>query len=119
MNRKKLCFNLYNTFCTTQKNLYINFKPKQKVIKLINQFYNESYYIKIFTSRYMDISNENIKEAKKRGFKLTKNQLKLWGVKYHDLIFGKTSYDCYLDDKSYKYKKNWYLNFKKYLKNDF
>lgn len=119
MKKKILCFDLDNTLCTTQKNLYKKSKPKQKVIKLINELHDEGYYIKIFTSRYMGRSNENVKEAKKKGFKFTTNQLKLWGVRYHYLIFGKPSYDCYVDDKSYGYKKNWHLNFKKYLKNDF
>ena len=66
MNRKKLCFDLVNTLCTIQKNLYKNSNPKQKVIKLINELHDEGYYIKIFTSRYMGRSNENVKEAKKK-----------------------------------------------------
>ena len=55
----------------------------------------------------MGRSNENIREAKKRGFNFTKNQLKKWGVKYHKLIFGKPSYDLFIDDKNLNFEKNW------------
>lgn len=31
---------------------------------------------------------------------LTEKQLKHWDVKYHDLKFGKPSYDLFIDDKN-------------------
>jgi len=31
---------------------------------------------------------------------LTKKQFKDWGVKYHDIQFGKPSYDLFIDDKN-------------------
>ena len=34
-----------------------------------------------------------IKSSPKKGFKLTKIQLKQWNVKYHKLILGKPTYD--------------------------
>ena len=116
MKRKILCFDLDNTLCVTHKNFYKKSIPKIKIIKLINELYQEDYYIKIFTSRYMGRTNENIKEAKKLGFNFTQNQLKRWGIKYHKLIFGKPSYDIFVDDKSYGFKKNWHLNLRKHLK---
>ena len=64
MNKVILCFDLDNTISTTKKNFYKSSKPK-KVIKIINSLHNEGYYIKIFTSRFMGRSNENILKAKK------------------------------------------------------
>ena len=32
-------------------------------------------------------------------FDLTRDQLELWGAKYHDLILGKPVYDLFIDDK--------------------
>lgn len=32
--------------------------------------------------------------------KVTENQFKKWGVKYHDLKFGKPIYDLFIDDKN-------------------
>ena len=31
---------------------------------------------------------------------LTESQLKAWGIKYHNLFFGKPSYDYFIDDKN-------------------
>ena len=67
----------------------------KKNIKFI-RLYEDGFYIKIFTARFMGRSNENVKLAKKKGFKFTKLQLKSWGLKYNELIFGKPSYDILL-----------------------
>lgn len=32
--------------------------------------------------------------------KLTENQLKNWGIKYHNLFFGKPAFDIFIDDKN-------------------
>ena len=61
----------------------------------------------------MGRSNENVSLAKKKGYKLTLNQLRKWGLKFHKLKFGKPSYDIIVDDKSFDYKKNWINKFKK------
>tara|TARA_Y100000816_G_C26044158_1_gene547080 strand:+ start:649 stop:1017 length:369 start_codon:yes stop_codon:yes gene_type:complete len=119
MNKVILCFDLDNTISTTKKNLYKSSKPKKKVIKIINSLHNEGYYIKIFTSRFMGRSNENILKAKKKGYNLTKQQLKKWGLSYDKLIFGKPSYDLFVDDKSLGFKKDWPKTFRKFLKYDF
>ena len=50
---------------------------------------------------------ENVIKAKKQGYKFTSNQLAKWGVKYHKLIFGKPSFDIYVDDKNLGFKKKW------------
>jgi hypothetical protein len=39
---------------------------------------------------------------------ITKKQLKEWGVKYHDLKFGKPNYDLFIDDKNMN-TKDWNL----------
>ena len=43
-------------------------------------------------------------------------QLKKWKVKFHKLIMGKPSYDLFIDDKAYGFKKNWYLSIKNKIK---
>ena len=37
---------------------------------------------------------------------VTRQQFDLWGVKYHDLKFGKPYYDLFIDDKNMN-TKNW------------
>ena len=113
MIKKIICFDLDNTICTTKKNYYKKSQPKKNVIKLINNLYNEGFIIKIFTSRFMGRNNENIKQASKKGFLITANQLKKWKVSYHHLIMGKPSYDILIDDKSWDFNENWQKDIKK------
>ncbi len=105
---KIICFDIDNTLCITKKNFYKTSKPYKPAIKKINLLFDKGYFIKLFTSRFMGRSNEDIKKAKKRGLAMTRLQLKKWRVKYHKLIFGKPSYDLLVDDKCIFFKKNWY-----------
>ena len=73
------------------------------------------YMIKIFTSRYMGRNNENISKTKKQGFIATTKQLKKWKINYHKLIFGKLSFDLFVDDKSIYFKNSWYKDINKHL----
>ena len=59
---------------------------------------------------------ENIVKAKKQAASFTKKQLKKWNVKYHKLIFGKPSFDLFVDDKTLFFKKEWYKFIDKRLK---
>ena len=116
IKKKILCFDLDNVICTTRGLDYHKSKPKEKIVNLINELYEDGYYIKIFTARYMGRNNEKIALAKKKGFKNTKKQINSWGVKHHRLIFGKPTYDFFVDDKCYNFSKNWYLKFKENIK---
>lgn len=116
MKKKILCFDIDNVICKTKGSNYKNSRPIKKSIILINALYFQGYYIKIFTSRFMGRNNENTFNAKKDGFNFTKNQLKKWGLKYNKLIFGKPSYDVFIDDRCFFFKKNWHNSLLKYLK---
>ena len=63
-------------------------------------------------------NEENKFLAKKQGYNFTKRQLKKWGVNYNKLIFGKPSYDVYVDDKNLGFKKNWPSTLFKKIKKD-
>ena len=119
MKKKTLCFDLDNTICTTNGRNYFKSKPKKKVINLINKLYDEGYFIKILTARYMGRTDDNFTKAKKMGYKMTNKQLKKWGLKFHKLFLSKPSFDVYVDDKNFSFKKDWILKFKKkYLKSN-
>ena len=106
--KRVFCFDIDNVICKTINNNYKNSKPSKKAIKKINQLYKKGHIIKLFTGRYMGRNKENIIKAKKQGYKMTIKQLKKWKVKYHKLIFGKPSFDLYIDDKALFFKDNWY-----------
>ena len=107
MKKKILCFDLDGVICNTINKNYFRSTPIKKNIDKINELYDEGYTIKIFTSRFMGRSKENQQKAKKRGYLKTKKQLYKWKIKYHKLIFGKPSYDLFIDDKNIFFKKNW------------
>jgi histidinol phosphatase-like enzyme len=104
--KKIICFDCDGVICKTIGNNYSKSKPIKKNIKKINLLY-QYYFIKIFTSRFMGRSNENVAMASRRGRNLTLKQLKKWGVKYNQLIMGKPSFDLYIDDKNLNFDKNW------------
>ena len=56
----------------------------------------------------MGRNKENIIEAKKQRYKITLKQLKKWDVKHHKLIFGKPSFNLFIDDKALFFKDNWH-----------
>ncbi|SET23408.1 acylneuraminate cytidylyltransferase family protein [[Clostridium] polysaccharolyticum] len=66
-------------------------KPNDKMIKIINHLYELGNEIVLFTARGyvtgIDWSG------------ITQEQLGRWGVKYHQLLFGKPNADYYIDDK--------------------
>ena len=84
--KKILCFDLDGVICKTKGSDYINSKPIKKNIEVINILKNKGFIIKVFTARFMGRSKENSSLAYKKGFKLTKNQLRMWGLNYDKLI---------------------------------
>ena len=111
--KKILCFDIDNVICKTKNLNYSQSIKIDKSINLINDLYDNGYYIKIFTARYMGRNAENSNKAKKQGFDFTKKQLNKWGLKFHKLYFGKPTFDVYVDDKNFEFKKNWQTKFRK------
>ena len=113
MKNKIICFDLDNVLCKTKSNNYRISKPINKNINTVNKLFKKGYCIKIFTARYMGRNNNDVQKAQKQGYNFTKTQLKKWKINYHELIFGKPSYDIYIDDKSLFFRKNWSTILKK------
>ena len=76
------------------KNLDLNYSealPSHFGVKVVNQLFEAGHKIILFTARGY-VSGINWSEA-------TCKQLHNWGVKYHELIFGKVAADIYVDDR--------------------
>jgi len=56
---------------------------------------------------------DDFKKMKSHGYKKTLKQLKNWGIEFQKLYMIKPSFDFYVDDKSYNYKKDWMIYVKK------
>jgi phosphatidate phosphatase PAH1 len=73
--------------------------PKLDRIEKINLLFDKGNKIKYFTARGMGRHQDDAKLAHLEFYNLTRQQLDLWGCKYHELILGKPSGDIYIDDK--------------------
>lgn len=82
--------------------------PIEKNINKINNLYDNGNHIVYWTARGT-VTGLDWSE-------LTKKQFKEWGVKYHELKFGKPYYDIFIDDKNIN--SNDFFNEEKIL-NDF
>jgi hypothetical protein len=107
-NKFIICFDIDNTICFTNKaKEYGKSRKNVKAIKVVNDLYDNGYYIKLYTARGMDRFNSDLNKIHKVFYNFTSVQLKNWGVRYHELILGKISYNLFIDDKSYGFNKNW------------
>ncbi len=87
------CFDIDGTICDTDGNNYPASVPFEDVIDKIKDLYSEGHTIKMFTARG-SVSGKDWTE-------FTEQQLKEWGVPYHELIMNKKPhYDILIDDKA-------------------
>ena len=81
------------TICTSPEDRdYSKAIPIKKNIKKINKMYDNGDKIVYWTARGTG-SGINWDSV-------TRDQFKKWGVKYHELKFGKPIYDLFIDDKN-------------------
>jgi hypothetical protein len=66
--------------------------PIKENIKKANKLYDEGHLIVYWTARGTATGID--------WTEVTKKQFENWGVKYHDLKFGKPNYDIFIDDKN-------------------
>jgi len=90
---KIIYIDIDETICSSpHKPNYTKSFPISKNIKKANDLYDEGHIIVYWTARGSG-TGLNWEEH-------TKNQLKEWGVKYHEVKFGKPVYDLFIDDKN-------------------
>jgi hypothetical protein len=81
------------TICTKAHDLkYENARPLVDRIKKVNKLYDEGNTIIYWTARGT-VTGIDWREV-------TEKQFQEWGVKYHELKFGKPAYDLFIDDKN-------------------
>jgi CMP-N-acetylneuraminic acid synthetase len=89
---KTFCFDIDGVIaCLTPDNDYTKADCHTSTIDIINALYDQGHYIILFTAR-----------GTKTGIdwkNTTEEQLQRWGVKHHELKFGKPAADFYIDDR--------------------
>lgn len=101
-----IAFDLDDVLCTRPKDVehlghkkYDYCEPIQDMINILNKCYDRGDYIKIYTARGMSVFSGDVTKIYNNLFETTNQQLKGWGVRYHELIMGKIHYDLLIDDK--------------------
>ena len=90
---KIIFIDIDETICITPNDRdYTKSNPIPENIAKINRLYEDGNTIIYWTAR----GSGNKKDYRD----LTENQFKEWGVKYHELRFGKPIYDIIIDDKA-------------------
>lgn len=87
------CFDIDGTLCTITDGEYAQAEPLIDRIAIVNALYDAGHKIKLFTARG---STTGIDWRD-----LTESQMKMWGVRYHQLILGKPEADIFIDDKAF------------------
>lgn len=95
----KYFIDLDNTLCFTESSDYINSKPNVERINYLRDLKDSGHHITIWTARG---SSSGLDHSE-----LTKTQLAEWNVPYDELVLGKPSYDCCIDDKSFNVDEYW------------
>jgi hypothetical protein len=91
-NHKVFVIDIDGTICSQDGANYQNAEPFPSVIRKVNKLYDAGHKIIFFTARGSTTGTD--------WRKLTLEQLKLWGVRYHQLELGKPFGHYYVDDKS-------------------
>lgn len=71
---------------------YENASPILKAVQKANELYDKGHTIIYWTARGTLTGID--------WRKVTEKQFQSWGVKYHELRFGKPAYDLFIDDKN-------------------
>ena len=88
---KTYCFDLDGTLCTNTEGAYDEAEPMYDRIQKVNELFESGNQIYIFTAR------GTVTGIDWRS--LTEEQLREWGVKYHELQLGKPFAHIYVDDR--------------------
>ena len=102
----RYCIDIDGTICTpTVGRGDEKATPYNNRIQQINELYDQGHYIIFFTARAMGRfcgDPDDRQKAEEIMRPLTEQQLEEWGVKYHELLFGKPHADIFIDDKGCK-----------------
>ena len=96
----RICIDLDQTLCVGYP--YEDAVPMSGAKDFLDTLHAQGHTIIIHTARGMGTSHGSVSKAIALVGELTFSQLKEWGFKYDELLFGKPAADCYLDDKGVK-----------------
>ncbi|MEK7382394.1 MAG: hypothetical protein AAB262_03815 [Elusimicrobiota bacterium] len=90
------CFDIDGTLCTNTEGDYESALPVPATIARVNTLFEAKHRVLLYTARG---STTGIDWRA-----TTERQMRDWGVRYHELYFGKPTADLYIDDKAVNIK---------------
>lgn len=100
----RICFDIDDTLTVKCGEDYtIDSLPDEAMISLVNSLYDKGHNIILYTARKMQSNGHNVGSAVAKSGYNTFKWLEKYGVKYHEIFFGKPNADLYIDDKAAEY----------------
>lgn len=91
----KICCDIDGVLAAkTPLNNYAEAVSIEQNVQLLNALYQRGCYIVLFTARGYQTGLD--------WKRITQDQMRRWGVQYHELLFGKPDADIYIDDKFFE-----------------
>jgi CMP-N-acetylneuraminic acid synthetase len=102
--KKTFCIDIDGVVAMREpENQYDKACPVHRTIEAINRLYEKGHHIILFTARG-SLTGIDWREK-------TERQMKEWGVKYHQLHFGKPAADYYVDDRGISLERFYKLSY--------
>lgn len=95
----RYCFDIDGVIADSTGLDYRNALPMRDTIDRINRLYDEGHTIVLHTARGMGTLNGDLKRVHEVWYDFSVQQLRGWGLKFHQLYLGKPFADVYVDDK--------------------
>ena len=87
----KFCIDIDGVICSNTWGRYKEAIPIVENIEKVNTLYDRGHGIMLYTARGSTTETD--------WREITERQLKTWGLKYHEVRFGKPEADYYVDDR--------------------
>ena len=100
---KRIVCDVDGTICFTEGGDYENSIPDVQFISHLNEYYENGFYIILFTSRNMNTFNGDLRQITRVTLPILQCWLNNNNCKYHELIIGKPwcgHSGFYIDDKA-------------------
>ena len=95
----RYCFDIDGVIADSQGTDYHGARPMTATIQRINRLYDEGHTIVLHTARGMGTLDGDLERVHATWYDFTVDQMKGWGLRFHELFLGKPYADVYVDDK--------------------
>ena len=95
----RYCFDIDGVICDSEGTNYREARPKREVIERINELFHEGHTIVLNTARGMGTLDGDLQAVHDTWYAFTHDQMKGWGLHFHQLVLGKPWADVYVDDR--------------------